>query len=109
MQSYVQGGDWNCLADHCQQGTYIYCTEAKTWRSMDAACSHYHMAHMDNKVYQGIFSLNKRPPTELTKLIWHTLIAKLRPQYERIDGTDDVADFKAKGELIVFRDTNAHT
>mgnify|MGYP007069649018 CR=1 FL=1 len=67
------------------------------------------MAHMDNKVYQGIFSLNKRPPAESIKLIWHTLITKLRPQYERIDGTDDVADFKAKGELIVFRDTNAHT
>ena len=38
-----------------------------------------------------VFSTNKRPPTELIKLIWHTLITTLRAQYERIDGTDDAS------------------
>ena len=91
MQSYVQRGEWNCSVDHRHQGAYSYCAEAKTWRSTDTTCTHYHMVHMDNKVYQGI-SANKHPPSESTKLIRHTLITTLRDQYERIDGADDASE-----------------
>ena len=39
-----------------------------------------------------VFSAHKHPPVESIKLIWHTLITTLRAQYERIDGTNDVAE-----------------
>ena len=39
-----------------------------------------------------VFSAHKRPPNESIKLTWHTLITTLRAQYERIAGTDDVAE-----------------
>ena len=39
-----------------------------------------------------IFSAHKRPPAESIKLMWHTIITTLRAQYERIAGSDDVAE-----------------
>ena len=57
--------------------TLIYCMELwwwtftkilliENWRSMDVACTHYHMEHMDNKMYQGIF--NKQMASNLIYL-----------------------------------------
>ena len=38
---------------------------------MDVACGHYHMEHMDEKIYIGVFSGNKWPLAESIANIAH--------------------------------------